>query len=275
MRKVAVAALLATVTTVAFAAPALPAQKPSVAPISDEERAYCARELSVVEQRRRIFEAQGLAPAEIARKNESDEQAVTECRRRYKREQRRVVEELAEQDEIARRAGPNPTEIELDRVTREVRRERLAAKSPADLTPGEKAELAAGMQEEMAATHAMMDTVHARDPVFMRQVHSALACYHGDRAEILSASVQEEQTHLKLGSGDRQKLYALQSELRQSREVLSRSREAARQWSGGLLRCSDPQTAILAHCLAIRFEGRKSEPACDSEEIQQFIRFVK
>jgi hypothetical protein len=271
MRKVALAALLAAAAPVTPAAP----QKPSAAPLSDEEKAYCARELTVVEQRRRIFEAQGLPPAEIARKNESEEQAMTECRRRYKLEQRRVVEEQAEQDEIARRAGPNPTEIELDRVTREVRRERLAAKRPADLTPEEKAELAAGMQEEMAATHAMMDTVHARDPAFMRQVHSALACYHGDRAEMLSASVQEEQTHVKLGSGNRQKLYALQSDLRQSQEVLSRSREAARGYAGGLLRCSDARTAILAHCLAIRFEGRKSEPACESEEIQQYVRFVK
>ncbi len=242
--------------------------------LTDEEQAFCASEIEVLEKRRKIFEAQKLSPAEIAKKNQIAEQSLAECRARLRSEARRAGEHAEDERELQRRAGENATENERAKIWAEIRRDRLIVKNAADLTPAERAELAAGLQDEAAETHQTLDTVHSRSPVFMRQVHSALACYHGDRKEELTAGIDEETAHLKLGSGDRQRLYVLRNELKQSEEVLARAKEAARGYVGGLIRCNDQRTAILARCLAIRFEGKPYEPACDAEEIQQYIRFI-
>jgi len=243
--------------------------------LTDEEKAFCEAELEVVERRRSLFQAQGLSAKEIATRNEPHVRAVDECRDRLRAAQQRALEEREDMEEVSRRVGPNSTENERERAWREIRRERLASRKPASLSAEERAELAAGMQEELAATHAALDDAHARDPAFMRAVHSALACYHGDRKDELEGQIASEQALVKLGTGDRQRLYALRAELRQSEEVLERSREAARAYAGGLERCASPAVRIVAHCLAIRFEGRRAEPACESEEIQQYVRFVK
>ncbi|BDG05813.1 hypothetical protein [Anaeromyxobacter oryzae] len=272
MRKAALAVALAL--GLPAAAPAKPAAARADA-MTPEEKAFCASELEVVEKRTRVFQAQGLGAAEIDRRNEGPRQNLADCRRRFQSDQRRIAEEQEDLAEVDRRAGPTATEVERERVWRQLRRERLAGKSPASLTPEEKAELQAGVQEELAATHQTLDTVHARDPFFMRQVHSALACYHGDRREDLRAALSHEESLVKVGTGDRTRLYALRADLKQSEEVLARSREAARTLPDGLARCSEPQTAVLAHCLGIRFEGKKNEPACESEQIQQYIRFIK
>ena len=76
---------------------------------------------------------------------------------------------------------------------------------------------------------------------------------------------------MKLGTGDRLRLYSMKSELRTSEEVLARNAEAARALPSGLERCTAPAVAVVTHCLAIS----KPEPACESEEIQQYLRFVK
>lgn len=251
---------------------AAPAREPAWTP---EEEAFCASEREVVEKRTRLFEAQGLAPAEIARRNAAATAAVEDCRARFTVERRRQQEEAADLAETDRRVGPNATELERERAWRQVRRERLASRSPASLSAEEKAELAAGVSEELAATHATLDTANARDPGFMRQVHSALACYHGDRRDQLRTEIAHEESLAKVGTGDRTRLYALRADLRQSEEVLARSREAARNFRDGLARCSEHQTAILAHCLAIRFEAKRPASACESEELQQYLRFIK
>ena len=243
--------------------------------LSDDEQQFCESELDMVERRRRVFESQGLSPAEVARKNEEALATLAECRQRFRAQSKRALEQQQDLEEAARRAGPNATEREREAAWREIRRERLAAKSPSSLTPEEKAELAAGMDEEVAATHAALDNAHARDPSFMRVVHSALACYHGDRRDDLRAQISTEEALVKVGTGDKQKLYALKSELRQSEDVLERSAEAARGYAGGLERCGSPTVGVVSHCLAIRFQGRRAEPACESEEIQQYVRFVK
>jgi len=243
--------------------------------ISEAEKSFCAGELEVIERRTKLFEAQGLAAAEIEKRNESARANLADCRRRFRGEERRASEEREDVAEAERRAGPNATELERERAWKQVRRERLAGKSPASLSAEEKAELEAGLQDEMATTHETLDTAHSRDRMFMRRVHSALACYHGDRREDLRTQISHEDSLVKVGTGDRTRLYALRSDLRQSEEVLERSREAARGFPDGLARCSEPQTAVLAHCLAIRFEAKKNEPACESEEIQQYIRFIK
>ncbi len=265
--------------TVLLATLALGASRPALAaaPLdtSGEERVFCASEREVVAKRRKLFEAQELSPAEVARRNEPQLQALRECRDRFEASVRRAAEQKQDLAEVARRAGPNATELERERIWREVRRERLASKRPSSLSGEEKAELAAGMGDELAETHRALDDAHQRDPQFMRVIYSALACYHGERRSQLKEAIGSEERMLKLGAGDRQKLYALRSELRQSEEVLTRNDEAARTLPNGLERCSSPAVAVVSHCLGVRLAGKRPEPGCDSEEIQQYVRFVK
>ncbi len=78
---------------------------------------------------------------------------------------------------------------------------------------------------------------------------------------------------LKLGTGDRQQLYALRSDLRRSEEVLARTREAS---AGRLLeRCATPTVALVAHCVGVRLQGKPAEAMCESEEVQQYVRFAR
>lgn len=270
-----VAVVLAALVLIAGAAPRRGAAAAPEGQLQEDERQFCERELEVVERRRRVFEGQGLPASEVARRNASELAELAECRDRFRAERRRAAEERQDVEEAARRAGPDATEKERERAWREIRRERLASKPPSSLTPEERAELAAGMADEVAATHAALDDAHSRDPAFMRVVHSALACYHGDVRERLAQQIASEEALLKLGSGDRRRLYALRSDLAQTEDVLSASREAARRYAGGLERCAAPTVGVVAHCLAIRFGGTRSEPACESEEIEQYVRLVK
>jgi hypothetical protein len=273
MRWSAVAVPLIVVTSLGFPAGASVAAE-DAQPGEEEQRAPCADELEILERRQRVFEAQGLSRAEIARRNESQAQDLAACRRQIEDQQRRAREDQQDLEEAARRAGPGATEKEREQAWRERRRERLASRSPASLTDAERAELAAGMEEEVAATHEALDAANARDPSFMRVVHSALACYHGDRKVDLENLVASEQALVRLGGGSKQKLYALRSELRASEAILDRSREEQRRL-GPLERCSAPTVALVAHCLGVRLQGRPSEPACEAEQINQYVRFVK
>ena len=164
----------------------------------------------------------------MQRRNASQLRAVMECRLRLRARRQEAEDARREVEDIARRAGPNATEKERAAARREVRLERLSSKDPASLTREERAELAEGMKAEMAATHAALDRAHARDRGFMRIVHSALACYHRDHKEALENQIASEEALLKLGSGDKLALYALQSELRHTEEILERSREVGR-----------------------------------------------
>jgi hypothetical protein len=240
-----------------------------------DEKTFCANEIEVVDRRRKLFEAQGLSAEEVSRRNERPLAALAECRAKFRLEERRRREQRDDVAEVARRAGANATERDREAARREVRLERLASKRTSSLTADERAELAAGSREEVAATHRALDVAHARDPHFMRTVHSALACYHGDRRDVLKELISSEESLLKLGTGDRQKLYALTSELRQSDAVLRRSSDASRSLPGGLDRCTTPTVALVAHCLGILLQSKGAEPACEPEEIQQYLRFVK
>jgi hypothetical protein len=251
--------------------PAAPAAAPARDELTEAEREFCSSEVEVVERRKKLFESQGLPAAEVARKNEAPLGELADCRRRFKEQGRRAVEQKQDLEEAARRAGPNATEVERERVWREVRRERLASKSPSSLNEEEKAELAAGMGEELKATHEALDDAHQRDKAFMRVVHSAIACHHTERREELKEAIASEEALVKLGNGDRLRLYSLKSELRASEEVLARNAEAARALPSGLDRCTTPAVAVVSHCLAMS----QPEAACESEEIQQYLRFVK
>lgn len=274
MRKLHVLAL-----TVAAAAtlPAQAADAGARAPrqLTAEERGACAAEVQVLEKRVQLFEGQGLPPAEVRRRNEGPQAALDECARVFRLA--RAAERAREADlaELDRRAGPDASDEVRSEIWTQLRLERLSAKPVSELTDEERAELRAGSKAELAETHATLDTVHARDPVFMRMVHSALACYHGVRRDRVKDDLRHEEALLKLGKGTRQRAYALKSELRQSEDVLSRAREAAKGYRTGLGKCTEEKVAVLAHCLAIRFDGQEQEPACESEEIQQYIRFIK
>lgn len=261
--------------TLALAAPlrAAPAAPPSDG-MSEAERSYCAAEREVLQKRRKVFEGERLSAAEIARRNEPQLRALQECRERFQAEGRRALEQRQDLDETTRRAGANATELERERAWHEVRRERLSAKSASALTAEEKAELAAGMGEELRETRRALDDAHRRDPQFMRVVHSVLACYHGQRRDELREALASEERLLAVGTGDRQRLYALKSELRQSEDVLARNDEDVRALPGGLERCSQPTVAVVSHCLGAVLAGR-ADAACDPEEIQQYLRFVR
>jgi hypothetical protein len=271
--------VLALTAALAAATPAGAAEAPkkgaSPSSLSAEERAACGAELDALENRVKLFSGQGLGQAEIQRRNEAAQAAVDECVRTSRLNRNAQKAREADLAELERRAGPNATDEMRSEIWTQLRLERLSAKAPAELTAEEREELRAGTSADLAETQATLDKVHAKDPAFMRMVHSSLACYHGVRKDRLKDDLRHEDALLKLGQGDKQKAYALKSELRVSEEVLSRSREAAKTYPGGLARCTEEKVAILAHCLAARFEGQQPEPACDSEEIQQYIRFIK
>jgi hypothetical protein len=271
-----VAPLALAATTLALAAPApARAANDAAAARQAEENASCADEIQMVENRRKLFAAQGLSPGEIAVKNAQAEVAVADCRKKFRREKQAEVDFAADEAEALQRAGPKGTPEQKMRAWKEVRRERLAAKSPGELTAEERTELAAGESDEMKATHRAMDAAHANDPAYMRVAHSALACYHGDRKAKLTGLIQEEENLLKLGTGDRQRYYGLVSDRTQSETVLQQVGTAAARYPGGLSRCEDRRIAVLSHCLALRLEGGKRQPSCEAEEIQQYLRLVK
>jgi hypothetical protein len=248
---------------------------PAAPALSPEEQDACRMELEALERRARLFEGQGLAPAEVEARNAGARAALQECLASFRVRRQADLERLADLEELERRAGAGASEAERAEAWAQIRRERLAARDPRTLTDAERAELAAGTSAELAETHATLDSVHARDRDFMRVVHSSLACYHGVRRARLKDEEAREKARARAGRGDRTRLYALKSALRESDEVLARSREAARGFTGGLMPCRDDTIAILAHCLAVRFDDHRTEPGCESEEIQQYVRFVK
>ena len=260
---------------VALVPPAPAAADDTAAARMAEENAYCADDLRMVENRRKLFVAQGLPEFVIKQKNSQAEEAVAECRKKFRREKAAEVDYAADEREAIQRAGPKATAEQRTRAWKEVRRERLASKSPSELTPEERTELAAGEGDEMDATHKAMDAAHANDPSFMRYSHSALACYQGMRQRRLEGQISEEENLLKLGTGDRQRYYSLSSDKKTTDDVLRQVAAAAARYPGGLIRCEDRQIAVLAHCLAIRLDGGKRQPSCDAEEIQQYLRLVK
>ena len=250
------------------------ATRAKATPLDDLEKEACDAELDVLEKRVKFFQAQGVGAAEIGRRNELAQSTLGECLAGYRLKRAAELEKLADMKELDRRVGPEASDTVRAEAWTQIRRGRLASKPRSRLTAEEKAELAAGSKAEVAETHATLDTHNAKDPAFMRMVHSSLACYHGVRRAKLKDQLTAEQARLTRGEGDRQKAYALQSQLKQSDEVLSRSREASRQWKDGLRKCTEERVAVLTRCLAVRFEDRPAEPACDSEEIQQYIRFI-
>jgi len=271
--------VLALTVALAAATPAGAAEtsKKGASPssLSSEERAACDAELDTLENRVRLFTGQGLGKAEIQKRNEPAQASLDECVRTYRLNRNAQKSREADLAELERRAGPSASDETRSEIWTQIRLERLSAKPLAELTAEEREELRAGSSADLAETQATLDKVHAKDPAFMRVVHSSLACYHGVRKDRLKDDLRHEDALLKLGQGDKQKAYALKSELRTSEEVLTRSKEAARSFPGGLARCTEEKVAILAHCLASRFEGQQPEPACESEEIQQYIRFIK
>jgi hypothetical protein len=271
------AAVAITIPLLASAAPN-PAAAPAPAkprPLTDLEKEACASELEVLDTRVRMFQGQGLGAAEITRKNELPQQTLDECLATFRLQRNAELEKLADMNELDRRVGPDASDAVRAETWTQIRRERLAGKPRSQLTPEEKAELEAGSKAEEAETHATIDTAHAQDPVFMRMVHSALACYHGVRRDRIKDQLAAEQAKVNKGAGDKQRVYALQAQLKQSDEVLARSREASKEYKDGLRRCTEEQVAVLTRCLTVKFDDLAPQPACESSQIQQYLRFIK
>lgn len=248
---------------------------PPPPPVSAEERAACSAERTVLERRRKVFEAEGLPPAEIARRNEPQVRALQECRERFRAEARRALERRQDLEEAARRAGPLATELERESMRREVRRERLASKPPSSLTAEERAELAADAGADAAELRRAVDEAHRRDPAFMRIVRGAIACYHGERRAELQEAIGSEERMLALESGDRQVLYRLRNDLRRTDEILAANRDAAGGLPGGLEGCEDPAVAAVSRCLRAGASDDPAPVACAPEELQQYLRLAR
>jgi hypothetical protein len=262
------AALLSFLLAASADADETPAAPPS-------EATFCADELDTLERRRRLFEREGLPEDEVQRQNASQLRALLDCRERLRAKRREADEAAQDADEVARRAGRNPTEAALAAARRQVRLERLASKRASSLTKEERAELAEGTKAEMAATHAALDRAHARDRDFMRTVHSAIACYEAGRKEALENQLASEETLVKLGSGDKNALYTLRGELRHADDALARSRDFGRAHPLGLEPCDSASVALLAHCIGVQNEGKPAFAACEPEDVQQYLRFAK
>lgn len=285
MRTIAVLVAVLAAAAVTLRASSHARAAAGVPRLGDEEAAACVNELEVVLRRVALFEKEGLSDGEIARRNEPQLDALDGCRERFAAQRRRALDQERDLAEARRRAGPGATQQERDAALREVRLERLASRPASQLTPEERAELAAGMKGEQRARHVALDRAHARDPAFVRIVHSALTCFHGDRKVQLEEQIASEEALVKLGTGDRNHLYLLRSELRQSEDVLARTREAsAGRW---LEPCSSQTVALVAHCMGVQIQRKvvrgeadleravAAMAMCDSEEIQQYVRFVQ
>jgi hypothetical protein len=262
----------------AIALAALTAAPPASAaprPPNDEEKAACAHEQDVITSRTKLFQGQKLSADEIAKRNQPAQAAFDDCVARYRKLTPADKQLMADQAEVARRVDPDASDAVKAETLGKIRRERLAAKPASQLTPEEREELLSASPEDQAAARAAADAANAANPAFMRTVQSAVSCYHTARKAELQGRLAQEQSLEKIGKGDRQAMYSLKSELRQTDDVLARSREEAKQFKDGLARCNDPQVAILSHCLGSQFEEAKADPACDAEEIQQYLRFVK
>ncbi len=93
-------AILAAMAAAAEAALAAPAARGTAAPLTEDERAACADEISVLENRRRLFRSEGLSGPEQARRNAAAEKALQDCRRGLEERRREEAERAARKPQL-------------------------------------------------------------------------------------------------------------------------------------------------------------------------------
>jgi len=237
--------------------------------LGPDEQLFCAAELRAIAQRLRLFEAQGLPPAERRKRNAPAETALGDCRARFRQARRHDEERRHVQEEIVARTPVGANELERARIAREVRVARARARKEADLLPEERTLLAEADAEEGRRRET---EARARDPRLYRQLLSGERCAHAGRLERHRRELAEEDRLSTLGGGDRQRGYFLQAEVKRDEEVLERNQaELAR--AGGPLPCSDPVVLRVAQCIDGQIEGRE-EPVCRSEELRAALRLL-
>jgi len=97
---------MAAAAATAVAGPAAPK---NVAALTEDERAACAGEISVLDNRKKLFQSEGLPAAEQQRRNAAAEQALEDCRRDLEERWRREGE----------RAAKKPLLVEYERRERQ------------------------------------------------------------------------------------------------------------------------------------------------------------
>jgi hypothetical protein len=235
--------------------------------MSEAEAVYCESELAVVQNRLRIFRAQGLPPAEQRRRNAAAEASVYDCRRRYRELQKADVEDEAVRAEVARRLPPNAGEVQRDRAEREVRLERARAKPRSALRDDER-KLLAAEEDRIRRERAEADRV--RDPRFRRPAVSALLCLHQRQ---LARARTERADEERLGVADRNRAYYLKGEIRRLEENVAAEREEL-AGVGGPMACSEPRVAALERCAAIGSARAREDETCQSDELQDLVRVL-
>jgi hypothetical protein len=214
--------------------PAPPAA--GVPALTEEEKEECSGEIRMVENRRRLFTAQGLSEPEQRRRNVQAEAALTDCVRAYRERKRR---DAVEPPGARHAAGPE----DVERQGRERR--------------------------------AKLDAARARDPRYMRPALSGLVCQLSDARERALAGIDEESRFEKLGSEpDRQRLYRLQGDVRRAETALANARRDVVAF-GGPMRCGEGVVPVLAHCIAAASGDEARDSGCGAEEVQQYLRLLK
>lgn len=84
--------VLATMVAASAEAVAMPDAPADATALTEEERVACAGELSVLENRRRLFRSEGLPAPEQQRRNAAAEQALRDCRRELEERRRQEAE---------------------------------------------------------------------------------------------------------------------------------------------------------------------------------------
>jgi len=237
--------------------------------LGPEEQRFCAAELRAIAQRLRLFEAQGLSPAERRKRTAPAETALGDCHARFRQARRHEEERRRVAEEIVARTPVEANELERARIAREVRIARVRARRGADLSPEERALLAEADAEEGRRREV---EARARDPQLHRQLLSGERCAHAARLDRHRRELAEEERLAALGGGERQRGYFLRAEARREEEVLERNRaELARV--GGPLPCGDPVVLRVAQCIEGQLAGRE-EAGCQSEEMRAALRLL-
>ena len=235
--------------------------------MSDAEAVYCESEVAQVENRLRIFRAQGLSPAEQRRRNAGAEENVADCRRRFHELRKADEDDEAVRAEVARRLPPNAGEVQRDRAEREVRLERARAKPRSALRDDERKLLTA---EEERVHRERAEVERVRDPRFRRPAVSAMLCLHQRQ---LSRARTERAEVERLGIADKNRVYYLKGEIRRLEENVAGEREELSR-VGGPLPCSEPRVASLERCAAMGSARARDDEMCSSEELQELVHVL-
>jgi hypothetical protein len=238
--------------------------------LSEAEAVFCESEVSVIENRLRIFRAQGLSPAEQKRRNAEPQARLQECRARFRDLRRGDAEDEEVRAEVERRMPPSGGEVQRARIEREVRLERARARPPGALRPEERRLLA-----EEAATEAKArgEAERRRDPRFRRPALSAQLC-RAQRELARLRQEQEAEARLAGVGADRNRAYYLRSEVHRVEEVAADARGALAP-IGGPLPCSEPRVAEVARCLDLGPERARADEGCADDEIAALVQSVR